>query len=42
MRAGMKFDYLISTEDGARTLAKGYTKHACTDGPGASSGRRRT
>jgi acyl-CoA thioester hydrolase len=31
MRAGMKFDYRIAAEDGARAVARGYTKHACLD-----------
>lgn len=34
MRAGMKFDYLVCTQEGARPLARGYTKHACTDESG--------
>ena len=29
VRAGMKFDYLISRESDGRELVKGFTKHAC-------------
>ena len=32
--AGMKFDYCIVSEDGQRTHAKGYTKHAFVDREG--------
>ncbi len=32
VRGGMKFDYIISSEDGKKKFAKGYTKHACVDG----------
>lgn len=32
VRGGMKFDYIISSEDGKKIFAKGYTKHACVDG----------
>ena len=31
MRAGMKFDYRISADEGNRLVATGYTKHACMD-----------
>ena len=31
VRGGMKFDYIIYSEDGKK-IAKGYTKHACVDG----------
>jgi len=31
IKAGMKFDYTIFSEDGKKNLAKGYTKHACVD-----------
>jgi acyl-CoA thioester hydrolase len=34
LRAGMKFDYRISADDGNRVLAEGYTKHACMDPSG--------
>ena len=33
-KAGMKFDYQIYSEDGAKRLANGYTKHACMDNNG--------
>ncbi len=32
VRGGMKFDYIISSEDGKKIFAKGYTKHAIVDG----------
>jgi len=32
--AGMKFDYCIVSEDGKKTHAKGYTKHAFVDREG--------
>ncbi|QTA89289.1 acyl-CoA thioesterase [Desulfonema magnum] len=31
VRAGVKFDYQIFSEDGETLLATGYTKHACVD-----------
>ncbi|MBL7179256.1 MAG: acyl-CoA thioesterase [Desulfobacterales bacterium] len=31
VKAGMKFDYHIYSEDEKTTFAKGYTKHACLD-----------
>jgi acyl-CoA thioester hydrolase len=31
VRAGLKFDYTIFSEDGEKVLARGYTKHAFTD-----------
>jgi acyl-CoA thioester hydrolase len=31
VKAGMKFDYRIFSEDGEKLLAGGYTKHACMD-----------
>jgi len=31
VKAGMKFDYRVFSEDGDKILAKGYTKHACVD-----------
>lgn len=31
IKAGMKFDYRIFSEDGKNFLASGYTKHACVD-----------
>ncbi len=31
IRAGVKFDYHILSEDTQSTHAKGYTKHACVD-----------
>ncbi len=34
IRAGMKFDYRILSEDRHITHAKGYTKHACVDDNG--------
>ena len=34
IRAGMKFDYRILSEDSHTTHAKGYTKHACVDDSG--------
>jgi acyl-CoA thioester hydrolase len=34
IRAGMKFDYRISADEGERVLATGYTKHACMDASG--------
>ena len=34
IKAGMKFDYRIFSEDGKKILAKGYTKHACVDRSG--------
>jgi acyl-CoA thioester hydrolase len=34
MRAGMKFDYRISTDGDSRLVASGYTKHACMDASG--------
>ncbi len=32
VRGGMKFDYIICSEDGKIIFAKGYTKHACVNG----------
>lgn len=34
VRAGMKFDYLIQSENGGRIHARGYTRHACIDANG--------
>jgi len=34
VKAGMKFDYRIYSEDGTKLLARGYTKHACVDTDG--------
>jgi len=34
IKASMKFDYHIFSEDGKKLLAKGYTKHACVDSRG--------
>jgi len=34
VRGGLKIDYRILSEDGARELARGYTKHACVDSRG--------
>ena len=34
VKAGMKFNYRVFSEDGKNTLAKGYTKHACVDDGG--------
>lgn len=34
VKAGMKFNYRILSEDGNHVLAEGYTKHACVDGKG--------
>ena len=34
MRAGIKFDYRILSEDGQRLLATGHTKHACLNADG--------
>jgi acyl-CoA thioester hydrolase len=31
VRAGIKFDYHVYSEDEKTILAKGYTKHACVD-----------
>ncbi|MBW1840987.1 MAG: acyl-CoA thioesterase [Deltaproteobacteria bacterium] len=31
VKAGMKFDYRIFSQDGKKVLARGYTKHACVD-----------
>lgn len=31
VRAGLKFDYNIFSEDGRTAFARGYTKHACLD-----------
>ncbi len=31
VRGGMKFDYIIYSEDGKKIIAKGYTKHAYVD-----------
>jgi acyl-CoA thioester hydrolase len=31
VKAGMKFDYRILSEDGKKIHAKGFTKHACVD-----------
>ncbi len=31
VKGGMKFDYLIFSEDGKKIIARGYTKHACLD-----------
>jgi acyl-CoA thioester hydrolase len=34
LKAGMKFDYHIYSEDEKTIIAKGYTKHACVDRSG--------
>ncbi len=34
MRAGMKFDYRISSEGDGRAVANGCTRHACLSGSG--------
>jgi len=34
VKAGMKFDYRVLSENGEKILAKGYTKHACVDRSG--------
>ena len=34
VKAGMKFDYRVFSEDGKRVLAKGYTIHACINRDG--------
>jgi len=31
IKASMKFNYQIFSEDGSKLLAEGYTKHACVD-----------
>ena len=31
VKAGMKFDYRVFSEDEDKILGKGYTKHACVD-----------
>ena len=31
IKAGIKFNFRIFSEDGERVLAKGYTKHACVN-----------
>lgn len=34
VKAGLKFNYRIFSEDDKKILAKGYTKHACVDRTG--------
>ena len=34
VKAGMKFDYRVFSEDNEKMLAKGYTKHACVNRTG--------
>ncbi len=34
VKAGLKFNYRIFSEDDKKMLAKGYTKHACVDRTG--------
>ena len=34
VKAGMKFNYRVFSEDGKTLLAKGYTKHACVNRDG--------
>jgi acyl-CoA thioester hydrolase len=34
IKAGIKFDYKIYSEDGKRLLASGYTKHPCVNSEG--------
>jgi acyl-CoA thioester hydrolase len=34
IKAGIKFDYKIYSEDGKRILARGYTKHPCVNAAG--------
>jgi acyl-CoA thioester hydrolase len=34
IKAGIKFDYKIYSEDGKRILARGYTKHPCVNSAG--------
>jgi acyl-CoA thioester hydrolase len=34
LKAGMKFDYKIFTEDGRTLIAEGYTKHPCVSREG--------
>ena len=34
VRAGIKFDYRILSEDGQQLLARGYSKHACLNAEG--------
>lgn len=34
VKAGLKFNYRIFSEDGKQVLAKGYTKHACVNSDG--------
>lgn len=34
IRAGVKFDYVVRSEDGATMFAEGYTKHAFVDSAG--------
>jgi len=34
VKAGIKFNYRILSEDGEKVLAKGYTKHACVNRDG--------
>ncbi len=34
VRGGVKFNYTVSSEDGGKIFAKGYTKHACVDDKG--------
>jgi acyl-CoA thioester hydrolase len=34
VKAGLKFDYRILSEDGAKVLANGYTIHACVNSNG--------
>lgn len=34
VKAGLKFNYRVFSEDGEKILAKGYTKHACVNSDG--------
>ena len=34
IKGGVKFNYTIFSEDGAKVLARGYTKHPCLNGDG--------
>ncbi len=34
VKGGVKFDYTVSSEDGKKIYAKGFTKHACMNAKG--------